>query len=230
LRILVTRPSEDGEEIARRLAAMGHQAFLAPLLRVEFLERALPDFTGVQAILVTSANGVRALARRSVRRDIPVFAVGPQSTDAARGAGFTNVKSADGDAASLADMVSRRADPKTGSLLHVAGEEAGTALCDDLVARGFRAERLVLYRMEKAIDLPSHAAAAIRQDAVDATLFFSPQSAALFAACVARAGLSTARLIAVCISANTADALKGLEFSAVRIADRPNQDALLACL
>ena len=39
---------------------------------------------GVQAILATSANGVRALARRTPRRDLPLFAVGPQT--AARGA------------------------------------------------------------------------------------------------------------------------------------------------
>ena len=32
MKVLVTRPAEDGAEIAQRLAAMGHEALLAPLL------------------------------------------------------------------------------------------------------------------------------------------------------------------------------------------------------
>ena len=38
---------------------------------------------------------------------------------------------------------------------------------------------------------------------LDAALFFSPKSAALFAECAARDGLAANRLIAVCISSNT---------------------------
>ena len=82
----------------------------------------------------------------------------------------------------------------------------------------------------KAARLPEQAVQAIRQSEVDAALFFSPKSAALFAECVARDGLATDRLIAVCISANTAAALGKLTFAEIRIAAAPNQDALLTCL
>ena len=89
MRILVTRPLEDGKEIAARLAEMGHQALLAPLLTPRFQDGPEPDLTDVQAILATSANGIRALARRTARRDFPIFAVGPQTTEEAQKAGFT---------------------------------------------------------------------------------------------------------------------------------------------
>ncbi len=69
-----------------------------PLLSVRFHDGPPLALDGAQAILATSANGVRALARRSRARDLPVFAVGPQTAEAAREAGFANVKSADGDA------------------------------------------------------------------------------------------------------------------------------------
>jgi uroporphyrinogen-III synthase len=61
-------------------------------------------------------------------------------------------------------------------------------------------------------------------------MFFSPRSAQAFVDCAARAGLSTARLVAVCISANTARVLEGQAFAEIRIAAAPNQAALLDCL
>jgi uroporphyrinogen-III synthase len=226
----VTRPLQDGEAIARRLAAMGHQALLAPLLTVEFLDGPHLDLASVQAVLVTSANGVRALARRSPARDITIFAVGPQTADAAQEEGFLRIRSATGDAGKLAEAVSGWADPGAGALLHAAGEEAGDTLCEILSTRGFKIRREILYRMKKAAHLPAEAARAITKSEVGAALFFSPNSAALFADCVARDGLSTQRLAAICISANTAEALKSVAFSEIRIAAAPNQDALLACL
>src|SRR6185436_13489885 len=104
MRILVTRPLEDGREIARLLAERGHQTLLSPLLEPRFQDGPLPQeaLAGVQAVLATSANGIRALIRRTSRRDLSIFAVGPQTADEARGAGFKDVRSADGDAKALA--------------------------------------------------------------------------------------------------------------------------------
>jgi uroporphyrinogen-III synthase len=230
VRILVTRPIEDGERIARRLSRIGHQALLAPLLRVVFLDPVPPELTEVQAVLVSSANGIRALARCVSRRDIAIFAVGPQTAAAARKLGFVRVRNAAGGAVALAEAASRWADPGGGLLLHAAGEESSFALCKTLAAQGFRTRREVLYRLEKAAELPSEAASAIRQGEFEAALFFSPQSAALFAECVVRARIATHRFIAICISASTAQALNGLPFAEIRVASEPNQSALVACL
>jgi uroporphyrinogen-III synthase len=230
MRILVTRPLEDGAEIARRLAELGHEALLAPLLTVAIHDGAPLQLAGVQAVLATSANGVRALAARTPLRDMPVFAVGPQTAEAATQAGFVRVRNADGDAAVLADAVPGWADPTAGTLLHAVGEEGSGWLAETLIARGFQVRREPLYRVEAMAQLPPAAAAALRQGAVQAAMFFSPRSARVFAACMTAAGLSTENLIALCISAATAGALSGLPFADTRIAAAPNQAALLACL
>src|SRR4051812_20101180 len=73
MKILVTRPLADGQQIAARLAEQGHQALLAPLLEPRFSDGPEPQLDDVEAILATSANGVRALVRRTARRDIPIF-------------------------------------------------------------------------------------------------------------------------------------------------------------
>ena len=230
MRILVTRPTEDGAEIARRLAVMGHKALLAPLLTVRPYPGPPLSLDGIQAVLATSANGVRALAARSRARKVPVFAVGPQTADAAARAGFIRVRNASGNAVALADAVCRWAEPAKGPLLHVTGEEADGRLAEALSAHGFTVKREVLYRVEAAREMPAAAAAALAQGTVQAALFFSPRSARVFVDRVIGAGVSTAGLAAVCISAATAEALSPLTFAEIRIAAAPNQTALLACL
>ena len=105
MRVLVTRPLDDARATEARLKSRGHEAVVVPLLQVKFHDGPEIDLSGVQAILATSANGVRAFAQRSARRDLPVFAVGPQTARSAKLAGFSDVKSADGDAADLAKVV-----------------------------------------------------------------------------------------------------------------------------
>jgi uroporphyrinogen-III synthase len=225
MRILVTRPVEDGEDIAARLAEMGHQALLAPLLAVRFHDGPEPDLEDVQAILATSANGIRALARRTARRDFSIFAVGPQTAEEARKSGFTEIKNADGDAKALAEAATCWASHK-GVLLHVCGEDAPGTLAENLSLRGFQVRRVVLYAIEPAAQLPPEAVAALKAGALDAAMFFSPRSARIFG--VLADGLPTESLAALCISAATAQALVSLSFARVAVAARPNQAAMLA--
>jgi uroporphyrinogen-III synthase len=202
---------------------------MAPLLQTRFFDGPPLELEGVQAILTTSANGVRALIRRSSRRDLTLFAVGPQTAQAAQDAGFKTVRSADGDARALAKATADWAKPDEGDLLHISGEEIAGRLVETLRAGGFTVRRERLYAMVP-LDLGADAIAALKQEALDAALFFSPRSAAHFRDQMLKASLPTQKLVAVCISAATAAVLPPLEFAEVRIATAPNQDALLACL
>jgi uroporphyrinogen-III synthase len=230
MRILVTRPLEDGREIAARLAERGHQAMLAPLLEPRFqdgplLEEEGAELENVQALLASSANGIRAFIRRSARRDLPVFAVGPQTAKEARDAGFADVRSADGDAQALAQATRRWAAPD-GVLLHVCAQDAPGTLAESLTAHGFSVRRCPLYTIESAAHLPHEAQTALEQGALDAVMFFSPRTARIF---VALADASpTAGLTAFCISPATAQALTPSRFANIAVALHPNQDAMLA--
>ncbi len=223
---------DDAAATGARLKELGHTALIAPLLTVHFQGGPALDLGGVQGVLATSANGVRALARRTPRRDLPVYAVGPQTAAAAREAGFTHVESADGDAFALAKAVPRWATPGAGALLHATGGEGAGRLAASLGADGYEVRTVVLYEVMAAAVLPQEVARALSQTALDAALFFSPRSARVFAQCVAASGLADActGLDAVCISEAAAKALSPLVFRAVRIASRPNQEDLLAGL
>jgi len=225
MRILVTRPLEDGMEIAARLAERGHQALLAPLLTPHFQDGAELDFKDVQAILATSANGIRALSRRTARRELPIFAVGPQTAEEGRKAGFADVRSADGDAKALAEAAMRWAS-REAVLLHVCAQDAPGSLAEILGRNGFTVRRCALYAIEPATHLPRGVKAALREGALDAAMFFSPRTARIFAAL--SDGLPTQNIAALCISPATAQALPPAIFARVAVAQRPNQEAMLA--
>jgi uroporphyrinogen-III synthase len=228
MRVLITRPVEDGEETARHLALRGHSSVLAPLLETRFWDGPEVALDGVQAILATSANGVRALARRSQRRDVPLFAVGPQTAAEAQSEGFTTVKNADGDVVAMAAATKGWARPDLGALLHIGGQGNDGKLVSLLADFSIRQE--LLYAVTAVDRMPEAAALALRQRQLDAALFYSPRSAAVFRDSVRKEQLPVESLVAVCISPAAAAALAPLAFRAVRLAARPNQDSLLDAL
>ena len=232
MRILITRPWEDAERLAELLRQRRYEPIISPLMEIRFLDGPEIPLDGVQAILATSANGVRALERRTARRDVPIFAVGPQTAAAARAAGFTSIKDAQGDALALSDAVQKWATPVKGPLLHVAGEQRAGDLATRLARAGFQVHAEALYRTVSAECLSEEATDALRSGMLDAAMLFSPRSARLFAQCVARDGLeqSCVHLAALCISQATADATVPLAFARMSVAARPNLEAMLALL
>ena len=230
MRLLVTRPLDESQALAERLEARGHQAAIEPLLTIAPDLFAPLSLEGVQALLFTSANGVRAFALRSPRRDLPVYAVGPATAAAAREIGCATVESAGGDVRALAALVVTRLDPARGALLHVAGRVVAGDLAGPLAARGFVVGRAALYAAEPATRLSAAAHDALADGVLDGVLLFSPRSAATFAAVTAapelRAALS--RLTLFALSPAVAEAVADLGWRRVAIAATPDEDALLA--
>lgn len=232
MRVLVTRPRPDADETAAALVAQGHEPVVAPLLEVTIEPGAVLDLSGVQAVLVTSANGARALSSATDRRDMRVFAVGAASAAAARQHGFDQTESADGDVDALAALVIARLAPQGGALVHVAGTVVAGDLAGKLGENGFEMRREVLYRAVPVPVLPTEIAARLAEDTLDAALFYSPRTAAQFADLVTAAGLAAKceRIVALALSQGVADALAALAFADVRISRTPDQDSLFRIL
>lgn len=230
MRLLITRPKDDAVALAAALKKLGHSVLIAPLMEVKIFDGPPLALGGMQAVLATSANGVRAFAARSDKRDLPLYAVGPQTAEAATQAGFQFVYSAEGDAATLAEAVASWTKPDKGALLHAAGTETAGRLRQALQAKGFAVTVEILYEAAPVTALPENLAGALRDNSLDGVLLFSPRSAKLFAGLVSEADLaqSCARLECFCISAATASALGQLPFKQVSVAGAPNQDAMLA--
>jgi uroporphyrinogen-III synthase len=232
MRALITRPRAEAEGLAALLAERGIEAVIEPLIEIAHGTMALPGLDGVQAILCTSANGVRALARASAERGLPVFAVGDATAARARAEGFRRVESGGGDVEDLAYLVGHRLKPAGGKLLHVAGSEVAGDLAAALGAEGFSVERAVLYEASPAAALSQTSAQLIAGRQIDLALFFSPRTAAIFARLAEEAGVQTGlrATVAVSISAAADAMLADLPFRDRVIAEQPTQAALVACV
>ena len=230
MRLLVTRPIGEAEPLAALLREAGHEPVIGPVMEIRPVAGARVDLDGVVALLVTSRNGVRALAAATARRELPVLAVGDSSAEAARAAGFTRVGSAGGDVEALAALVKRSLRPEAGALLHV----AGSAAAGDLAAllAGYRIQRAVLYEARPRLRLVPESRHFLEAREPGGVLLYSPRSAMLFAGQVEAEGLSAAvtPLTAFCLSAAVAGTARRLPFGRVLVAPRPEQAALLALI
>ena len=232
LRALVTRPREEAASLIAALATRGVEAVVEPLMEIHWRMPEALDLDRVQAILCTSANGVRAVARASGERGVPLLAVGDATAARARAEGFGSVESAGGDVGALARLAGARLSPQNGPLLHVAGNVVAGDLVGLLRAQGFTVERRVLYEARAATALSPAAVDSWRAGAIAFALFFSPRTAAIFARLADVAGVAEccARVTALSISGAADAALAGLAWHDRRIAERPNQPALLDAL
>lgn len=231
-RVLVTRPRADSAEIVAELSRRGFEPYLEPLLEVRFLDGPAPELAGVQALVFTSANGVRAFARRSPARCIPAYAVGDATARAARAAGFDRVTSSSGTVEALAALVICNSNAAAGKLLHIAGSVVAGDLAGRLSAEGFQIDRAIMYAAEAADRLSTRTKEALRDGAIDYALFFSPRTARIFVNLAEREGLVEAsrRLTAICLSPAVADALRDLSLKSVRTAHEPGSGSLLKSL
>jgi len=215
-RVAITRVSEDAARTVEAVRARGAEPVLAPLLTI------IPcgydtNVEGAQALVFTSANGVRAFPAVRDARNIPVLAVGDTTASAALAAGFLDVRSANGDVASLAALAKATLDPKRGKIVHIGGDHLAGDLGGELQRAGFKIDRRVAYAARAATELP----AALREQ-VDVVLFHSARAAQTY---VALGGAREGRA-AGCISQAAADAA-GAGWTHVIVAPAPREDALL---
>ena len=235
MRLLITRPEPDARELKDALAAQGHDVIIEPLLRIELLPITPDALENLQAMLVTSRNGVRALAASAAvaaARDLPIFCVGEGTAEVARESGFQRVSAGAGTARDLVPLVSAKADLAGGALLHVAGEHLAFDLAAALAAQGFDARTLTAYRTLAAPSLSARTAQALGEGRIDAVVLMSPRTAAIFAQLVADAGLidRAQKLRYICLSERVAEALGDLAPGRREIAAAPNSQGMLAAI
>src|SRR5260370_15351684 len=174
---LGTGPGARVAALAAALMVRGGEAVVEPLRDIHYRYGPALDLAGVQAVLCTSANGVRALARLSRERKTPLFAVGEASAARGREEGFVRVESAGGTVDDLAQLARERLRPEGGRLLHVAGSDVAGDLAGELRRAGFAVERAVLYEARPTAGLSAPTARALAAGLVDFALFSPPRTA-----------------------------------------------------
>lgn len=234
--ILVTRPAPDNEKTAAALQASGHDVLLSPMLRFEPVSFEDDGAIVFDAVILSSANAVRAIENHAIRPRLallPVFAVGEHTARVARAAGFTNITVADGDAISLRERVVESAAAgklkKKASLCYLAGADLTRDLAGELGARGFTVTTRTAYRMVPVTGFTRAASVAFRAGNIEAVLHYSRRSARAYLDAARADGveISALALPQCCLSEAVAGVLREAGAMQVAAARTPDEKALL---
>ena len=141
-KLLLLRPEPGLSASSERARGLGLDVLECPLFQVEPVDWDVPDPSGHDALLLTSANAVRQAGAGLERlMHLPVNAVGEATAQAAREAGLSVATVGDRDIIALLAML-----PTGLRLLHLAGE-------DHRDPHDARIERRIVYR-SVAVDDP----------------------------------------------------------------------------
>jgi uroporphyrinogen-III synthase len=226
--LLVTRPEPDAATTAERLRAIGHRVMIEPLLRIAF---APPpgDLPNPTALIVTSRNGLRALAawpQAAAWRGLPLFANGDVTAQLARSAGFTEVSSTGGDAASLIRLMEARLT-SNGPVLYVAAHDRAGALATRLRRSGYDIRVVEAYNAERATRLSPGLSAALAAGEIDGALFYSRRTSETFRQLVE--GMAIRLTHAFALSRQVAVPIERLAAN-IHVAASPDEASILALI
>ena len=241
--ILITRPTADQTTTVATLHTKGLEALQAPMLRFEPVAFQIEPGERFDAVLVTSANALRAIAETPAEsrwHGLPLFAVGERTAQVARAAGFQQVYAASGDGASLRDLVVAQARAKaqdrvlkkSARLLYLAAADRAVDLGGELGQHGFDVVTVTTYRMIATPNLPAAVCDAFAANRIEAVLHYSRRSARAFIDAVRAAGVEISALAVpqCCFSDAVAAVVRDAGASQVAVARTPDENAMFDAL
>ena len=164
------------------------------------------------ALLMTSGNAARALAvhpQAGALAMLRCFAVGGQTAQAAREAGFANVVSAQGDGGDLARLIAAEVADRSRPLLYLAGDDRARDMAAELSPAGLTLHTVVVYRAVAAQEFSAELANALRAGTIDGVLHYSRRSTEIFVGCAQKSGTIEAigKLRHFCLSRRASEPL-----------------------
>jgi uroporphyrinogen-III synthase len=220
--LLLTRPLVQSERFAaqcRDVLGVGVKSVISPILGIQRRSVKI-DLDGISGIVVTSENGVRALADGADVTGMTAFCVGDRTAETAEKMGMAAI-SAGGVVEDLIEMV-LRARPE-GQLFYARGESARGGVAEVLGREGIKVRSQILYD-QVPLDLTAEAVELLNRDGEVIVPLFSPRSAAFLSKAAEGA---KARLTLVAIGPNVAEAWDGPDPASMAIARTPEADSVL---
>lgn len=251
--LLITRPQPEANVTAAEVIASQGYPLLVPALTIlppqdtAPLYRALAAWHRYRGILVTSANGARAIvgAMPANATPPPFFAVGAKTAAILKKQGWSVHMPAIGAGGEmLAEAVIQWAvtnQPVHGSttaveenskpFLFPQAEQGREELTIQMQQAGYPVEKVVAYRAEPITELPPETAIALANGRVDAVLFFSGRTAEAFVAALPSHGKGWLEHLCIAvISPVTATVVEQLGYRVAVTATEPSSTGLLAAL
>ena len=229
--LLLTRPEASAATLRTELAQYGYAVYNAPMLDIyHHGGESAPSPHDYQAIVITSANAAAALQTLAPPAELPVFAVGDASAQAAGMYGMRNVVSARGNSRDLRRLITARCKAEDSAILYIRGRDVTGNLPESLRDSDFAVDSWIAYTAEPVAGIPEPAADSEKLATYDAVLFFSKRTARHFAELVrgihAEEALRHTR--ALCISHKVLSCIYDLPWAEIHVARRPDRQSMIA--
>lgn len=220
--VIITRTQPYADVLAERVRVLGYDAYAMPLLKAEATGIPCParKFDGA---IITSSQALRFLPPE-FPRTMPVFTVGYGTANAARAAGFEDVREGGGDVQVLGRTV--RATNPTGTWVHISAEEPAAETADALRGIGDKLHAWPIYR---TVGMPLDLA---RAQTAAAITVHSVRAAKVLATAVQSYGHpeTLQKMSLLCLSEAVLECLRTSGFGHTYTAPRPDEDALIETL
>ena len=180
MKLLITRPTEDAKRQAVPFEELGHEVLIRPLMEVVFPRLTPLRLQGVQALIATSRNALRGLARNGcfdTAKRLPIYCVGDATASFARELGFVHVLAGKGAAKDLIPLITYSTAPDRGALLYVTGQHLAFDLEKPLKAKGFAVPRVIIYEANEADKTAMSAFGEALLAGVEGVVLMSPRTA-----------------------------------------------------
>ncbi len=213
--LLLTRPQAQSEAFATLLAEDSIDSVICPMLTIHPRDIAPPEEIP-QAMLITSANALPALAQLSLT--VPLLCVGEQTAAQAHSHHPQTVCTGE-MVDELIAWITQHLVPDDGPLLYLSGSH----ITRDLQAAlpDFTVHRLVCYDAIAAEQIDP----AILED-ISAVCFFSSRTAEIFQSLPTVTPELTRSLTALCLSEQIAAVLQANNWRAIYHSDRPTAESM----
>ena len=180
MHILLTRPLEDCSEMILKFQSLGNKVSHLPLLKIEKVKYEEPNLLEFKGIIFTSANAVKHFNVKKIDKKISCFCVGNATEKKARGVGFQNVITAEGNVENLRELILQNFDQNDGKMIYVSGETISIDLDQQLVRAGYKIDRIISYRTIQNESFNDNFVKELKLNMPDIVYIYSQNSAVSF--------------------------------------------------
>lgn len=219
MKILITRPIDEANALAKELTNLGYYPVIAPLLEIElFQDINFKNFDKYEAIIITSKNAIKAIANAD--KKLKLFIIGEQSTEFAKSLGFINSIYAGANIEELKNFIQPYSN-----LLYLSGVD----ISDDLSSLSKKIIRLEVYKAKVTEPVSSKFIRFIKSDELKLCLFFSKRTAQIFLSHIKKYKLKSYcdKIISLSLSDNIDNSLKGLNLHSCYVSKDPSIKSIM---
>ena len=230
MHVLFTRPSFQAELMRPCLEQRGCKVSVEPILNVSSAGPNTDAFRGADIFVVTSIFASLYIVNAGfLKTTTPIYAVGAGTAAPLRQAGFSRIFQADGDAKSLLDLILKEVRPTDGTITYLSGHNITADIAQDLVCRGYKARRVVVYKAEPAQTLSEATRDLISRRSIKCVIFMSYRTADFFTELCHSSGLSDClgSATAAVLSDKVASGLIWNQWNEVQVAAAPSNDSII---